>query len=80
MDVVCVNCGEAWDTDHVLHEEPEGFVRTGAVIQSCPCCKGKKQKLSSAQQTRLDEICALAELLGDDIDGFAATLEDFGLV
>ena len=80
MDVVCINCGEPWDVYHVLHEEPENFVRTGGVIQACPHCKGEKQKLSEPQRTRLDEIAALAELLGDDIDGFAATLEDFGLV
>ena len=80
MDIVCLNCGEPWDTYHVLHDEPKEFVRTGAIIQSCPHCKGQKQKLSEIQKQRLDEISAIAELVGDDIDGFAATLEDFGLV
>lgn len=80
MDVVCINCGEPWDVYHVLHEEPEGFERKGAAITSCPCCKGNRPKLSAARREQLEAIGAVAELLGDDLDGFAATLEDFGLV
>jgi hypothetical protein len=36
--------------------------------------------LCRADRARLDAIRALGELLGDDIDALAATLEDFDLL
>jgi hypothetical protein len=80
MDVVCICCGEPWDTDYVVHDEPEGFIRKGAAITACPCCKGKKRELPEQEREKLDAIASVAALFGDDLDGFAATLEDFGLI
>ena len=80
MDLICLTCSEPFDMDYVLHEAPEDFHRKGAVITACPHCKGEKQPLSPSVQERLDEIKVLAQLMGNDIDGFATTLEDFGLV
>ncbi len=80
MDVLCTCCGEPWDTYYVQHEEPEGFIRKGAVITACPFCKGRKPQIPAARREKLDAINAVAELLGDDIDGLAATLEDFDLI
>ena len=80
MDIICTNCGEPWDIDHVLHEEPENFDRDGSVIKSCPSCHGREQDLTEAQREHLEAVRAIADLMGDDIDGFAATLEDFDLL
>ncbi|MFH1416757.1 MAG: hypothetical protein ABII12_00505 [Planctomycetota bacterium] len=80
MDLVCIRCGEPWDMDYVRHEEPEAFKRRGGRIDHCPCCPEKKPKHSAKEQERLDAIAALADLLGDDIDGLAGTLDDFGLL
>jgi len=80
MDLVCIRCGEPWDMDYVRHEEPEAFKRSGGRIDHCPCCPEEKPKHSAKQQERLDAIAALADLLGDDIDGLAGTLDDFGLL
>ncbi|MBN2562362.1 MAG: hypothetical protein JXQ75_15665 [Phycisphaerae bacterium] len=66
--------------DYVRHEEPEAFKRRGGRIDHCPCCPEEKPKHSAKEQERLDAIAALADLLGDDIDGLAGTLDDFGLL
>ena len=80
MDIVCTRCGEPWHTDHVLHDEPEGFIRNGGIIFRCPVCPKEKPNLAPEERARLESIRDLGELLGDDIDGLAATLEDFDLL
>jgi len=65
--------------DYVLHEDPDGFKRRGGRIERCPTCPAKPPKLSPDQRSRLETIGELADLLGDDIDGLAATLDDFDL-
>lgn len=78
MDILCTCCGEPWHTDYVLHEDPESFERSGALITACPCCNGRRpQDLPKKFCDDLDAIRELAIALGDDIDGFAAILEDF---
>jgi hypothetical protein len=80
MDLICTCCGEPWDIDHVLHEEPEGFDRQGGRIRACPCCHGvPPEGHSEGERERLAAVAAVAELLGDDVDGVAATLEDLDL-
>ena len=81
MDLPCINCGEPWDMDYVLHEAPHEFTRTHGRIDRCPACPttGDPQ-LSAAQRARLEAVATLADILGDDIDGLAAELEDLGFV
>ncbi len=80
MDIICTRCGEPWDVDYVRHEEPDEFERRGGVITVCPCCRNKPVKLSKETKERLAAVREIAGLLGDDIDGLAATLEDFDLL
>ena len=80
MDLVCTRCGEPWDLDHVLHEDPDGFHRKGGLIEHCPSCPREKPALSVNERLRLTTIAAVAQLLGDDVDGLAAALEDSGLL
>ena len=82
MDLICVNCGEPWDMDSVLHDAPQDFKRNGGVIKHCPSCPkdGSVPKLDPKERERLEIIESLGEVLGHDIDGFAAELEDFGLI
>jgi len=78
MDLVCICCGEPWGVDYVLHDEPNGFDRSGGLIRSCPCCHGKEPDgMTEERRSRLSAVAAVAELLGDDVDGLAATLDDF---
>ena len=80
MNIICANCLDSWDIDYVLHEEPGNFDRQGALINSCPSCHGREQRMSPAQREHLSAVRAIADLMGDDVDGFAATLEDFDLL
>ena len=80
MDVICTCCGEPWHIDFVLHDEPQGFDRRGPLIRACPVCEGERpHDQSREQRENLDAIAEIALMLGDDIDGFAACLEDFKL-
>jgi hypothetical protein len=80
VDLICTTCGEPWDFYYVLHDEPESFSREGAAIVNCPCCPGKPEDLSEAQKDLLAAAKELGRLLGDDVNGYAAQLEDMGLV
>jgi len=74
-----VRGGEPWDFDYVMHEAKEEFRRRRSLIMACPCCKGKPKEVTPEQQDYLDSIRAIADILGDDVDGFASALDDFGL-
>ena len=81
MDIPCVNCGEPWDLDYVLHDTPYAFTRTDGRIDRCPACPvNGRPNLSEEERERLATVAELAEMCGDDLDGFAAELEDFGLI
>ena len=78
MDLICTCCGEPWEVAYVLHEEPDGFNREGGLIRSCPCCHGKApEDMTDDTRKRLRAVAEVAELLGDDVDGLAALIEDF---
>lgn len=78
MDLICVNCGEPWGLDHVVHEEPRLFERNGCAVTSCPCCKDRVPGLTETERRRLAVLAEIAADHGDDLDGFAAFLDDFG--
>ena len=79
MDLLCTRCGELWALEYVLHEG-EGFDREGGLIRRCPTCPSEEPKLDPKTRERLASATALAELMGDDVDGLAGVLEDFGLL
>jgi hypothetical protein len=77
MDLLCTNCGEPWDVDHVLHEaDPEDFTRDGGLITRCPSCEENEKRVTPKQRERLAAVAAVASILGDDVDGLAAFLDD----
>ena len=88
MDVHCCNCGEPWDQYHLRHEltdPPEDLAAEGwrfgssrLVIFHCPCCPKDDYRLSDADE-RAAIVQELADMLGDDEDGLASTLEDCDL-
>lgn len=78
MDLLCLTCGEPWSLDHVVHEEPHAFERKGCVVSSCPCCKSRLPKLSNNEKRKLRLLTEIAAQHGNDLDGFAAFLEEFG--
>ena len=40
MDIICTCCGEPYDIEYVLHEDPSAFKREGCLIRACPSCNG----------------------------------------
>lgn len=48
----------------------------GPCIDQCPACFGKKVERTEAQETRSQIQMALQDMLGDDIDGIMAEMED----
>ena len=75
-DLVCVTCRSPWSADYVLHDEPEEFKRRGGVVSSCPACKGARQELTPEEDEKSMMARAMADIMGDDIDGFINELED----
>jgi hypothetical protein len=76
MDIVCTRCAEPWDICHV-NEEAETFkfgASRGHIVR-CPACGPRPTPPRNASA-----ISALADVLGDDVDGLAAELEDWGLI
>ena len=76
MDCFCSCCAEPWDMDYVLHEAPEEFERSEGTILHCPTCPDIAPRLSESQKTRTSMAAALGDILGDDIDGIGAEMED----
>lgn len=86
MDTICTRCGEPWDIDTLIEdrglpkEEQEFRTKALSEIVRCPACLKKPDTDKSIQQFQKSPayygVVALAELMGDDIDGFAAYLED----
>lgn len=88
MDVHCCNCGEPWDQHHLRHDladstaedlASEGweFGSNRLVILHCPCCPPATGLPDAKERSAI--VQDLADLLGDDEDGLASTLNDFDL-
>lgn len=81
MDVLCTFCGEPWDiyTFHdVAEEQGSTFDKVYAAFRTAGCeatgwggCNPDTKKDTADPTTAM-----LYELLGDDVDGAAAMIED----
>lgn len=73
MDLYCRRCGEPWEHDYVMHEmtpeEKDAFLKG----KYCPSCKDKEVE---KRPFRAQLAGAFQDILGDDIDGLAAEMED----
>ncbi len=79
MDLICQKCGEPWELDYIMQElspEQSAAFRSG---KGCQCCDWGKNA-PEGRPLRADAARVVSELLGDDVDGIAATLDDFSYV
>ena len=84
MDILCTRCGEPWDvyslTDDMSREEA-AQLKAG---DGCPCCSHLTTiqigNIHIDRRESMEIQKALAEVLGDNIDGLAGMMEDAGLV
>lgn len=74
MDVYCKRCGEPWDLYGVEHGDmtPVERKRFWAGM-GCPSCYGKPIEKCPL---RAELTATLHDVLGDDLDGLAAELDD----
>ena len=84
MDILCIKCSEPFDMDEIHERASElGMPATEASFykvlhdfqaRGCPALGGKHNEDGEPSPV----AAMLYELLGDDIDGAAAMLEDYG--
>lgn len=81
MDIYCAQCGEPWDMDtihDVVADRHDGStfdtIRTEFYRTGCLALGGRH-----GTGTGHPAIAAAMELLGDDVDGMASILDDFGM-
>ncbi len=87
MDVRCPRCGEPWDMD-CLHDaaaatgtsfdtQRKRFYKIGCAALEAGMEGETATDPTCARTGRTEALTALSELSGDDIDGYAADVEDF---
>jgi len=64
-------------TDKEAQEISSWQFSPGPHILQCPACIGEKVELTDKQKERSSIESAMADILGDDIDGMMAEMEDF---
>jgi len=81
-DIRCTKCGEPWDID-TLHEMGDWVGETLTFAQARErfyregCRAFRTVHNVEIDTTRASAEAVLVDLLGDDVDGVAAMLEDF---
>ena len=81
MDLRCIKCGEPWEMDYlheVAKEQGSTFARVADrfAVKGCEALGGTHNDFDYENGPA---VAAIYDLLGDDIDGAAALIEDFGL-
>lgn len=73
MDVYCKRCGEPVELYHIQHDAAPDERRRFWDGEGCVACFGREVK---KWPFRAQVMAALHDVLGDDLDGLAAELED----
>lgn len=89
MDVYCPKCSEPFDPDEFHGWEGRDY-ETNRRLFFSQGCEGMGMRCSDSPPqtvagepdgfTKGEACAALAELLGDDVDGIASTMDDFGFM
>lgn len=83
MDIICRNCGEPWENE-TLHdvalELGKSYEEIAKAFSSIGCKALASDEYGTMQHCQPDEKASmrgvLADLLGDDLDGYSSTLDD----
>lgn len=87
MDLYCPKCGEPWDNEEFHYRAEEtgtSYSFTAGQFREHGClalggrCSPRELEPVALGLTRAEAASALYDVLGDDMDGAAAMLEDFG--
>ena len=86
MDTYCTFCGEPWDCDYVLWDDPDSFkITSGQVMIGCPSCADQvgesesgtplfARKPNAIRHHASDVLYQMAEFAADICD-FAADMD-----
>ena len=81
MDLLCQRCGEPYEIFYITDEMTEEERRDFHAGTGCPSCCNKPDAdlhLSPRQQEAVEIQMVMRDVLGSDIDGLAAEMEDLG--
>ena len=83
MDIKCPKCREPWDND-TIHDYADEIGSTYAEVSKLFRTKGcgvafDEWGITCEKAEGSETLSVLADLLGDDIDGYASMVEDLGL-
>ena len=73
MDLYCPRCGEPWELYYVQHEMTPEERQSFHDGSGCPSCANKEVK---QRPFRAELAAEMGALLGSDVDGLAAEMED----
>ena len=82
MDLYCQHCDEPWEVSTVYHELGDENKTAEKAKQDflagvgCPSCEWGTLGEKTAS-IKSDAMWAMAEMLGDDVDGMASMMDDF---
>ncbi len=83
MDLLCPRCGEPWDV-YELHEvEDFTFDQARKRFQAIGCAVfdgGTEPTCEKVENLSTLASATLMDLMGDDVDGAASLLDDFGFL
>jgi hypothetical protein len=77
MDLYCQMCAEPYEDYHVRHDMPEDERKDFLDGKGCHVCRGQEPEGGRPELAIASSV--LMDILGDDLDGVAAMMEDFGL-
>ena len=83
MDLICPKCGEPWDND-CFHDVADDMDSTYTQVvssfkkQGCQALGTKCNENTTLSASQSAMVSELYDLMGDDVDGAAAILEDAG--
>lgn len=77
MDIYCPSCGEPWDMD-MLHAVPGmSYATARRRFPTEGCALFETRHNTPPNEDLAAQAAVLHDLLGDDIDGIAAEMEDW---
>lgn len=79
MDIYCSKCGEPWEIDsiHDVAEELQFSFDEALKAFKKQGCEILGASHGEVNENRAAAVSVLFDIMGDDVDGIAAMLEDF---
>lgn len=77
MDLYCTTCGEPHEIECIDEPDEYGLTLRGRTIVACSSCEYHRKR-GTIDKRAAGASAAMHDIMGDDIDGVAAMMEDMG--